>query len=139
MLPAYVKLCGMILCFVHDRKGKYFTRGWCQTERCMFTAMNSPRNWFYYLYKSEEKFNPWQTIDDPREGNLTNEGDRPYITKLTEIALKFWEINAKTGFDQTNDYTTGVWKQVITPQLLFKQTPIMSWEMAEGVGGPRKS
>lgn len=139
MLPAYVKLCGMILCFVHDREGKYFTRGWCRTERFLFTAMNSPRNWFYYLYKSEEKFNPWQTIDDPRDGSLTEEGDRPYITKLTEIALKYWEINAKTGFDQTNDYTTGVWKQVITPQLLFKQTPIMSWEMAEGVGGPRKS
>ncbi|KAL1524798.1 hypothetical protein AB1Y20_019678 [Prymnesium parvum] len=137
MLPAYVKLCGMMLCCVHDREGKYFTRGWCRTERCLFTAMNSPRNWFFYFYDVGE-FNPWQTIDDPRTGNITKESDRPFIAKLTEIALEFWEKNARSGFDKTNNYKEGVWAKVITPQLNFGKTKIMSWEMASGVNFPKK-
>jgi len=135
MLPAYVKMCGMMLCFVHDKEGRYFTRGWCRTERALFTAMNSPRNWFYYLIPPTTKFNPWQTIDDPRKGNLTKDSDMAFISKLTDIALRFWELNRKRGFDGTNDYSAKPWCDVCTPQLEFNKTKIMSWEMAAHVGG----
>lgn len=133
MLPAYIKLCGMCLCFVHDEEGRYFTRGWCRIERCLFTAMNSPRNWLYHLYPPA-KFNAWQKIDDPREGQLTKPSDMEFISKLTEIALRYWKINRENNFDGTNDYMSSPWKEAITPELLFGKTPIMSWEMSQHMG-----
>eukprot|EP00965_Chrysotila_dentata_P011948 392647-Pleurochrysis_carterae.AAC.1 len=56
-------------------------------ERTLFTAMNSPRNWFYFLDQKEGASSAafLKALDDPREGDLTCAADREYIVKLTEV------------------------------------------------------
>lgn len=119
MLPAFIKMSGLILCFVHDVK--YFTRAWCRTERVLFASLCSPRNWMYQLKKPPGSNDAFLVhLDDPLKGDLTFEADQTYISQLTEMATYFYAKNYDQEFDGTNKYKSDKahWSFVL-PELVF--------------------
>lgn len=158
MLPAFIKLSDLILCFI-DRKESYYNRGWCaarafvvlraptgrgpvltptprarcRMERAMFTAMCSPRNWYYFEDSTlpEDQRHFQQVLGDPTQGALTMESDRVIISKLTSAAREFYAVNKRRNFDGSNDYSD------FPPQLSFEQGFVWAWDMSseDYIGG----
>jgi hypothetical protein len=159
MLPAYMKCCGGINCFVNQvmtsdvRPGedaqvskdlvakygeteRYFTRAWCRMERVMFSAMCSPRNWFFYRDGKDRGNVFLLPLDDPRMGQLTEPSDMEYINKLTDAAIGFYKVNYPKNFDGSNEYLKSPWTGYVMKELKFgadgkSNTQICSWDMSQ--------
>jgi len=160
MLPAYMKCCSGLLCYVNQvmttetlpgedpqvskdlvkkygKTQRYFTRAWCRMERVMFASMCSPRNWFFFRDGSDRGNAFLSHLDDPRKGNLTEPSDMLFIEKLTEAAIGFYNLNYPANFDSTNKYLESPWTSYVTPTLKFNadtgvsNTACAAWDMSQ--------
>jgi hypothetical protein len=87
-LPLYVGACPVILC--HETDG-YEDRAWTRVERVLSLAYSgssiamSVKSGF--LHRRQVLANEMRIVSDPKDGSITNEGDRPVIEALCNAAV----------------------------------------------------
>ena len=87
-LPLYVGACPVILC--HETDG-YEDRAWTRVERVLSLAYSgssiamSIKSGF--LHRRQVVAKEMRIVSDPKDGSITNEGDRPVIEALCNAAV----------------------------------------------------